>query len=264
MLENIIHGALSCICITIPEFMFMIIVTLKLMKRKELLDLYNIKNNTISILKVVIPSAFLLDILNYIIKTPPTINKTISFITLYIFLIIVLSTKEHSYVEYSKLKEKAFKYFTKSILLAIAIESITYPIILQLTNKNYEEIKLNFYLVIICSLASRIINIVIICYILIKKNDKFQMDLGDYILNNKFFMRSTSGITIGLLLYEIYFVKLIIYNNLLSVIGNIYEQLFIVIGSTFLIPALITTLVYSYINYCVMLNRCEKQTVRDD
>jgi len=262
MMTNIFQGFLSGICITIPENLFMVIITIRILGRKDLLDLYNIKENLKIFLKIVFPSSLLINFLDFIIKTPDSFNKTVAFITLYLSLIYIL--KKYSTIEYPKLYKKTLAFFVLSILIAISIEMVTMPIILKLTNRTFEEIKINLYLVLLCSLSSRIIDILIIGYIFIRKNNKFQMNVGDYIFKNTFFMRMIIGIVLGLIVFEIYIVKLILHNNLLNIINTIYEQLFVVIGSTFFIPSLIISIVYSCINYCITIINSEKQTIRND
>lgn len=261
---NLINSFLNCICITIPEFGFLIIITLLMMGRKEMLDIYNIKNNFISLMKIIIPSSIILDILNFINILPVVLNKLSSFGCLYVLMVIVLNSENHSYVEYPKLKQKAFGFLMLGILISIVIDMITSPIIFKLAGKSYEEIKTNILLLIICSLSSRIINIIILLYIFINKNNRFQFNLINYIFNNKFFTRLTTSTIIGLVLFELYFIKLITINNLLNIIHTTYEQFFIIIGITFLIPSLIISIVYLCINYCVMIINSEKQTIRND
>jgi len=261
---NLINSFLNCICITIPEFSFLIIITLLMMGRKEMLDIYNIKNNFISIMKIIIPSSIILDILNFINILPVVLNKLSSFCCLYVLMVIVLNSENHSYVEYPKLKQKAFGFLMLGILISIVIDMITSPIIFKLADKSYEEIKTNILLLIICSLSSRIINIIILLYIIINKNNRFQFNLINYIFNNKFFTRLTTSTIIGLVLFELYFIKLITINNLLNIIHTTYEQFFIIIGITFLIPSLIISIVYLCINYCVIIINSEKQTIRND
>jgi len=251
-MTNVVHALLTTICITIPEQVFMVVITLLFMGRKDMLDLYNIKTNITLIMKIVIPSSFIINILNFIIKTPSSINSLMSLTILYISLVYII--KKNSFIDYPKLYQKAFAFFILSIIISIAIETITYPIILKLMDKSYQEILKNFNLVIMCSLASRIIDIVILAYIFIKKNNKIQLSIGDYIFKNKFFMRLTVGLILGLILFEIYVIKLILWNDLLHIVSTIYEQMFIVIGSTFLIPALLITTIYSCINYCVTIH----------
>lgn len=258
---QIYQGLLTCVCITIPEFMFMIIITLRLMGRKEMLDLYNFKENLISILKIVIPPALILNFMSFIINIS-IINRLTPYIILYLLLIYIL--KKESLLEYPKLYQKAFIFLIISILIAIAIEIITLPIIFKLINKTYLEIKQNYYLVIICSLSSRIVDIVILFCIYLKKNSKFQINIIDYIFNNKFYTRVIIIIIIGLVISEAYFIKLILWNNFLGIIPSIDEQLFSVIGFTFLVPGFIISIIYSFINYCVMIVNSEKQSVRND
>jgi hypothetical protein len=261
-MTNALHGFLSCVFITIPEQMFFIIIALRIMGRKEMLDLYNAKENLISILKIVIPPAVSLNILDYIIKTPSQINKSIILIMLYLLFIYIL--KNRSYIHYPKLYLKAFACFSISIMISVAIEIVTIPIVFKLAGKTYEEIKLNFYLILICSLSSRIIDIVILVYIFINKNNKFQINISDYIFNNRFFMRLTVSSIVGLTIFEAYVIKLVMYNNLLNIVKSIYEQLILVTFFTFLIPSLIIAMVYLCINYCIIIINSEKQSIRND
>lgn len=263
---NIVHALLSSICITIPEFIFMIIITTRIMKRKEMLDLYDWKNNLISILEITMPPALLYDTLSYIIKSSELINKILSFFILYILLIYVLKQRDKERgLFYPYLKTKAFFYLFVSLFLAIAIEEITLPIILKLVNRTVTEIKLDFYLVLLCSLTPRVLDIVIIAYIFIKRNSKFKINMIDYILKNKFSVRMIILVILGLIIFEGYFMKSLIYNNLLGIYSTIYEQLFIVIGVAFLIPGLIMIIIYSSINYLVIIiNSGEKRNFRND
>jgi len=261
-MNNIYHALLSSVCITIPEYIFLVVVTLRLMGRKEMLDFYDFKNNLFSIFTIAIPPAIILDILNYTFILSSSINKIISLTITYFLLYYIL--KKRSFIDYPKLYQKAFQYFIYSLLLAIAIDTITYPIILKLVDMKFDIIKLNIYLIILCSLPSRVIDIMILTCIFIKKNNKFQIDIGNYLFNNKFFMRVSEILVLGLVIFEAYFVKLLIFNNLLDIIDTMYEQLFIVVGVTFLIPGFIISIVYLCVNYCVMIINSGKQAVRDD
>ena len=259
---NIINALITSICITIPEDIFMVVLTLRFMGRKEMLDFYNMKENIISILKISIPPALTINILNFIIKTPSSTNRLISYVILYSLLVYIL--KQRAFIDYPKLYQKTFAYFILTMLTAVAVDTITYPIILKLVNKTYQNIISDIYLVILCSLPSRIVDIMILTYIFIKKNSKFQINIIDYISKNRFFMKLTMCLAVGLILFEAYVIKLIIWNDLLNIVNTIYEQMFIVIGSTFLIPALIISIVYLCINYCVMIINSEKQTFRNE
>lgn len=260
-MTNLIQALLSCICIAIPEYIFITILTLRFIGRKDLLDFYNLKNNLKLILRIVIPPAIIINILNYIVlKTP--FNSLIALVILYSLLIYTL--KKESFINYPKLYIKTFLFFLLSILISISIEMISLPIIFKLINMNYIEIQQNFSLVLLCSLASRIIDIIILIYIFINKNSKFQINMSDYIFRNKFFMRLIVSLGLALILFEGYIIKLILHNNLLNIVNSVYEQLFIVIGSTFLIPSILILIVYTCINYCIMIINSEKQSNLND
>jgi uncharacterized membrane protein len=148
------------------------------MGRKDLLDLFNIRENLIIILKIAVPSSVKLDILNYLIKTPSSTNTFISLIVLYFMLIHIV--KKNSYINYPNLYKKSLIYFVLSIFISVAIESFTYPLILKLVDKTYQDIIKDIYLVILCSLSSRIIDILILGYIFADKNSKYQFNINEY------------------------------------------------------------------------------------
>jgi len=259
-MNNIIQALLSCFCIAIPEYIFMVIITLRLIGRKDKLDFYNLKDNTISVLKIVIPPAIVINILNMIFQSP--FNSLFALVILYLLLIYTL--KNDSFIIYPKLFIKTFLFFILSILISISIEMVSFPIIFKLVNKTFLEIKMDFLLVLLCSLSSRIIDIIILVFILINKNNRFQINISEYIFKNKFFMRLITGLGLALILFEGYIMKLILLNNLLGIVGSIYEQLLIVIGSTFLIPSILILVVYTCTNYCVTIINSEKQSNLND
>lgn len=261
-MSSVIFSLVNSFLITIPELVFVTIITLRLMKRMDMLDLYSFKSNLISILLIASPPAILYDLLNYIVKSSQSINRILSLIILYLLLIYI--SKKREQVDYPKLKQKAFIYLMVSLFIPIAIEVISLPIIFKLLNSTYELIKSDYYLVFICSLSSRIIQFVILVFIFSRRNNKYQTNILDNLFKNKFFFKLTITMLLGLIIFEAYFMKSVLYNNLLDVYDTIYEQLFVVIGITFLIPGVVILVIYSCMNYCVMINNSEKQTFRND
>lgn len=255
-MSSITFSLVNSFLITIPELVFITIITLRLMKRMDMLDFYNFKDNLISILLIASPPAIIYDLMENILKTPQTINRIISLLVLYILLIYILKKRE--YIEYPKLKQKAFIYLIISLFLPIAIEIISLPIIFKLLNLTYEFIKSDFYLVFLCSLSSRIIQFLILVFIFTKRNNEYQTNILDYLFKNKFFFRLTVSVLLGLIIFETFFMKSVLYNNLLNNYNSIYEQLFIVIGVTFLMPVAMILIIYSCLYYCVLLNNSEK------
>lgn len=263
MINDLYQCLLSFVCITFPEHVFFVIMALKFMGRKDMLDLYNLKENFYDICKIVIPSSLTINILEYIIKTPSGFNKLVTIFVLYIMLVYILKTR--SYIGYSKLYQKTFGFLALSILFSVVLESFTYPIVTKLVGMTYEQIKLDFYLVVISSFSVRIVNIIILVYLFVNKHNKFQVKIVDYIFNNNFFRRLVISSIIVLAIFETYIIKLVIYNNLLNVVQSIYEQLILVTVFTFLLPSLLLTMIYLCINYCVMIiNTSEKQNISND
>jgi len=256
-MNNSINGLLSCILITIPETTFMVLLLIKLCGRRKLLDIYRFKENIKWYMILIIPPSILMDLLNYSFKiTPRGINTIVCLIFLYILTLYTF--KKTDMEEVSHMELKVFLRIIPLYLILIMLDVGSAVIWFKYLNLTYIEISKNIYLVLLCSLPSRVIETVILIFILINKNSKLQMNLLNYVYRNNFFKRfSTISITL-LLMFEIYVMKLIILDNLLQNLP-LDQQIIFVIVFIYLTPSLIVTGFYLLIKCCVNIINDEKR-----
>ena len=257
-MSNLIKGILSCALISIPEVTFMVILLIKFLDRKEFLDIYRIKENIKWYSMLIIPPAILMDILNYGIKiNNKLISITICLSLIYIISIFVFKKTDHEEVKY--LEFKIFISFAPIYISLIAIDLLTAPIWFKFLNLTYTQIFQDFHLVLLCSIPSRILELVAIIVILTKKNNTLQKNILYYICRNNFFKRSTIITMIFLLIFESFVLKLIAYNNLLDNLILLTSKIIFVIFFAYLVPAFIIVGLYMFINYTIIINNCVKQ-----
>lgn len=257
-MSDLIKGLLSCILISIPETTFMTLLLIKFCGRKELLDIYRFRENIKWYILLIVPPSILMDIMNYGLKIRPRgISVIVCLLVLYFLIIYVF--KKTTYEEIKYLKFKVFIRLIPLYLVLIILDLGNAIIWFKLLKLTYLEISKNFYLVLICSFSSRIIEFMIMTFILVNRNSKFQMNIIYHFYKNKFFKTYLTVLLILLLGFELYIVKLILYNNLLYILSTLIEQIFFVICFTYLIPSLVLTGTYILIKYCVNVIYSEKQ-----
>jgi hypothetical protein len=257
-MENLISCVLSCLFISIPETIFMVILLIRFSGRKELLDPYRFKDNFKWYVILIIPPSILMDILNYGLKIrPKSISTIICLLLLYVLSIYVF--KKTDYEQKNLLFIKILLLFIPLFISLIVIDLLTAPVWFYLLGLTYNEISSNIYLVLLCSISSRIIEFLIIVYILIHKNSKFQINVLQYVYKNNYFKRISLLTLIGLLVFEMYVLKLISVNNLLNIFDTLTEQIVFIICFTYLAPSFILFTIYLMINYSAnVINSVER------
>ena len=257
-MKDLINITICFFFLAVPEMIFTTILLIKFMGRKELLDVYRFKENIKWYIFLVVPPSLLISICIYGFKTQRNFASTISLILLYLISTYVF--KKTNIEEVKFLKIKIIIMFIPLYISLIAIDLLTAPVLFYVLHLTFEKIYNNIYLLLICSLASRIIEFSIIVFILTYKQRKFQINLLEYIYRNIFFKRFVIIAMILLLIFETCILKLVIYNNLLSILKSLTGQIIIVIGFTYLIPSIVIIGLYLIINHCVSLLNSVKQT----
>lgn len=249
-MNDLIRGALSSLFISIPETTFMVLLLIRFSGRKELLDVYRFKENIKWYIILIVPPSILIDVLNYGFKIKPRgITVIVCLLLLYVLTIYVFKKTEYETVE--NLYFKVFIRIIPIYFILIILDLSNAFVWFKLLNLTYVEISKDIYLVLLCSLSSRIIEIMILIFILLNRNSKFQINILNSIYKNAFFKKFIAIIMSSLLIFEIYVVKLILFNNLLNIITSLLEQIFFIIFITYFIPALTLTSIYILIKYCI-------------
>jgi len=250
---------IMCFCfMAVPESIFMAILLIKFMGSKELLDTYRLRENIKWYIILVIPPSLLISILIYGFGLQRNIASLSSLFLLYLLSVYVFEKTKVEEVKF--LKIKILIRFIPLYLSLIAIDLLTTPFLLYFLHLTIQKIYSTVYLTIIYSLAAKIIEFLIMTFILTYKQRKFQINLIEYIYKNTFFRRFVTTAMILLLIFEICVLKLILYNNFLNILKSLTGQIILVISCTYLIPSLVIIGLYLIINHCVFLLNSVKQT----
>ena len=265
-MKDLVNIIICFFFLALPDVLFMTILLIRFMGRKDLLDIYRLKENIKWYIILIVPPSLLISILIYGFKIQRNIASLTSLLILYLLSIYVF--KKTNIEEIRHLKVKIFIKFIPLYLSLIIIDLVTAPILFYFLHLDYQEIYNNIYLLFICSLASRIIEFAIMIFIFTYKQRKFQMNLLEYIYRNTFFKRFVMITMMLLLILEICILKLVIYNNLLNVPKSLIGQIILMISITYLIPVLVIIGLYLIINYSIsLINSCQtnnNHTSNDD
>ena len=249
-MQSIASALLNTILVSIPEEMFLAVMTLIFLKRFDMLDLKMWKYNLRLILIPVIPTALVINILRYLIFVPKPIIMLISILSLYILITYI--TKSNNYL-------KTMIYLTLSIVIWGTLENITCPVLLFLIEKPLDLFLSNVLWNFVLSIPSRVIGYVIIIYIIIKNNNPINVRLFDIIVKQKLYSRILLFLTISFNVVSVYIIKLITCNKILE--GKITLIGKIIISELILVfPVIIIFLMVLLINDLICKERSIRQT----
>ena len=227
-MQNVTNALLNLILVSIPEEIFLVIMTLIFLKRFDMLDIRMWRINLKWIAIPVIPVAIMINLFRYIIIIPKPITSLIVLVLMNILMIYIILKNSNEKQKSLVLKTILFT-FMSFIVLSIA-EGIYVPITLFLLNKSILYFNNNIMYNFLLALPSRIFEYSLCAYILIKKNNSVNINLINIIIKNKFLKSSFLSLIIFVNMFLLYFTKLIGFDNILSNLSFI-EQLLIVIGS---------------------------------
>jgi len=248
-MSNLLNGLLSCICITIPEVTFMTLLIIRLCNRKELLDVYRFRENIKWYVILIIPPSLLADVLNFGLRMPKRISTISCLILLYILAIYIFDKTKTEEINF--LKCKVFIALIPLYITLIMIDIGGAIIWFKYLGLTYIQITSDIFLVLKCSVSSRILEIVIATIILINRNSKIQTSVFYTINNNNFFKRFMIGTLLFLLIFEIYVMDLILFYNILQSLQSLNNQIFFTIFFVYLIPSVIFTGFYMVVKNCI-------------
>lgn len=257
-MTNIIKALLNALLISIPEEMFLVTMTLILLKRFDLLDIRVWRRNLKWFAISVIPVALVSDLLRYVIKTGNDITSLTVFILMMILICFVVL--KNNYMNENKIiiSLKIFFYVSLSFIILGVIESAYTPLVLFLIKRSITYINNNILYNFLLSSPSRILEFTLCFQILIKNNNPIKVNLFEIIIKNKFLKITFFMMIFFINIFIIYFTKLIGYNLILKNLGFL-EQFLITILSVSL-PVILLGYFLMIINYIVLKERQMKQT----
>jgi len=264
-MQGVTNVLLNTILVSIPEESFIVIMTLVFLKRFDMLDIRMWKHSLKWVMIPALPVAIVINIFRYIIVIQKPTMSLIAFVLMNILILYIIV--RNSYDIDKKLIFKTIIFTVLSFIIVGLIELMYYPILLTLLHKQISFFNNNVWYNIIIAFPVRVIELCIVIYIIVRKNNKIQVSLFDTIFKNRFFTNSFLVIIVLTVLVIIYMAKLLFVDNILINL-QIIDQivLVLIIIST---PMILITWFLMFVNYLLTKEKQIQQTyenlvVQDD
>jgi hypothetical protein len=255
-MQSIINALFNTIFVSIPEEAFIVIMTLVFLKRFDMLDVRMWKHCLKWIMVATLPVAIMINVFRYIIIIPRPMMSVITFILMIILIVFILIKNSYNFTK--KIIFKTIIFTILSFIIVGLIELLYYPLLLSLLHKPLVFFNNNILYNLLLAIPTRILQLCIVVFILIKKNNKIQVNLFDTIVKNKFFTNSFLIIICSIVLVIIYVAKLVNSDNILINL-KIIDQLIIIMAVTS-VPIILITWFLMFINYLLIKEKQIQQT----
>jgi len=255
-MQGVTNALLNFILVSVPEETVIVILTLIFLKRFDMLDIRMLKYNLKILFIPILPVAIIVNLFRYIIIIPRPI-MSLSAISLMSILLVYIIIK-NSYTVTRRVIIKTIIFTVLSFITVGLIETLYYPITLIMLHKEMAFFDNNILYNFLISLPGRILEVCVISYIIVKRNNQIPINLFNTVIRNKFFTNSFIFIMVFSLFVIIYMAKLIIINNIFNNL-NLFDQLIINI-IVMAIPTLLITWFLIFINYLLTKEKQIQQT----
>ena len=263
-MHNLANIALNFFLITIPEQLFLILMTLILTKKFGLLDVRMWRENLKWIMIPLIPISILISINEEIVNN--SIMTIANLIVFYIIITFVIKQNSDNF-QFKDYKKIFFKFIISFFILG-TLECITAPIMLFLLHKPLIFVQNNSFWYFIASAPSRIIEFLIIIILIVKNNNVVKFRLLDIISQSNFLYYSITIFVILSNVFAVYGIKLVGLDGILEEKVPMLIQI-IISMSILVFPAIMLSWVLLIINQNTVRERsmqqaCENLVNQDD
>ena len=256
MIFSVTNALLNLVLVSIPEETFIVVMTLILLKRYDMLDIRMWRQNLKWIMVPVIPVAIMINLFRYIIIIPKPIISLICLISMPLLLILVI--KNNSFMIDKKVIIRTVIYTIFSFVMVGLIELSYYPLALSLLHTNMSFFDNNILFNLLITIPARVIQICIIVFIIMKKNNEIQIHLFKTISKNKFLTNSFLAMLITIMSIIIYIAKLVMVDSFLSNIRVIDQLITTII--ILAVPVISITFFLMFVNYLLVKEKQIQQT----
>jgi len=254
-MQAISNAILNTIFNAIPEQIFIVVITLSFLKIYNLLDILTWKHNLKWILFAALPVSIMINIFRYVIIIPKQammISTMIMMIVLIEYIVI-----KHSFDVNIPLIFKTAIYTVGSFVIIGVIEYAYCPILLSLLHKDLIFINDNVIYNILCTLPIRTLYLCIISFIVVRKNNKVQINLFDSIIKNNYFVGGFLLTILSITSVITYIAKLVKSHNI--IIDLVFIDQLIIIAVIISVPILLVTCSLIFVNYLLSKERGKLQ-----
>jgi len=254
-MQNTINAILNLILVSMPEELFLTVMTLIFIKRFDMLDVRMWRQNIRWIMIPTVSMALVINILKYYTYVS---RPVVSLVSLIVFIILFNYIIFKNSFEYNK--KSFFKIITGLLLSFVMLsisETIYIPIMLFMTKTSLIFFQHNVIYNFLLSIPSRIFLYSVVGYVLIKKHNTVKVNIFEIIVKNTFLKFTTITLSLSIIFSMLYVIKLIGINNILNQLGE-NEQIFISI-IILAIPTILIMWLWSIINYIVVKEKSIRQ-----
>jgi len=248
---SLTHILLNIIFTSLPEELFVSIITLIFLKLNNLLDIYMWERSLKWITLAVLPVSIMINILKYIIIVPKQ-NMMISTMIIMILLMEYIVINNSYDINFSLILKTAV--FTISGFVIVGLVEYSYcPIIFSLLDKPMSFFNNNVLYNFLLGLPARVLYLCVISFVVMKRNNTVQIDLFKIIFKNKLFVCSFLLIILARIYADSYIIKLVQSDSVVISLQFVDQLTIIAIIISF--PIIVTTLVLMFINYLICKER---------
>jgi len=245
LIHNVMNAIMNCLLVSMPEESIWFFTVLILMKRFDLLDKYMWKEK---IKWIIVPfiSSIIINLLKYIINSPIIFISISAIITIYIGIIIMLKAPENNILNEKIAYIKVFLLVLLSFAIMIVLtESLYIPLFLKYFGKSIIEINSTWSVNFLMSIPARVIQFLLIIFILSIQNRKIYLDILKSITSDKKISLIIIIFTSTLIVFWTFLINFIGDYNILSQYG-FNEQISISI-SLLIVPSILLILMISLV-----------------
>jgi len=256
-MQGVTNALLNFILVSVPEELFLTVMTLIFLKRFDMLDIRMWRHNLKWIMIPVIPVAVLINLFRYIVTIPKPTATIIDGIIFYILILLII--KKNSYNFNSKDFLRILLCIALSLIILGILENSTYPVIMFLIDKPFEYFKNNILWNFLLVFPSRIFEYIILFYLIVKQNSVIKTKLFESIICNRLYFKVVIFLAISFDILSVYLVKLIVYNKILDDKVSLLEKV-LISEVTLIFPVVIIFVFVLLINDLILKQRQIQQT----
>lgn len=232
---------LNILLASIPEETFLLVFSLIVMKRYDLLALK--KANIIKSATIVIVIAASSTILRAFSILDANLAPVYGLFFIFLFMVLLYGIRSPKGIF------KAFLSICAAFLTVLAMEILVFPVLNSIPGFNAEEANKLGLMPIVLSIPERAMQVILVTMLLLKRRNFMKLGFFKVISRNKPLAYITGGLVVFNLIFLYLMFKLIFFNNILSGTEPVMQVLVVTLVIVF--PLLNMSVLLGVINYSV-------------
>ena len=213
MYQNIINAILNCLFVSLPEVLIWCVAVLILLKRNNLLDIYDWKYNIKQIMIPVIPVAISINLMRYILQFDNLVNFIVVEVMMCVLVIYMIKRNNFLNDKLNYVKIVMFVLLVDLFIIFLS-EGMYALLVFSIFDLTLEYVNNNILINILLSIVPRTIQVLIIVFYIYKKNVNSKISLIENILKDKVLGLSITVFTLTTVLSTFIIMNFVLKENL--------------------------------------------------